>query len=110
MTNYPSRLYLIYNDVSRIIDGVVDLEAAAQGIAALRWFIGYDADGEPMYCANQAYHTCPHRLDCVHCGMFIGGEKARILHEGEATLPVTSKVPMTPMENVTAPPDRLNVP
>ena len=98
MTNYPSRLYLIYNDVSRIIEGVVDLEAAAQGIAALRWFIGYDADGEPMYCANQAYHTCPHRLDCVHCGMFIGGEKARILHEGEATLPVTSKVPMTPME------------
>lgn len=86
------------DDVSRIIEGVVDLEAAAQGIAALRWFIGYDADGEPMYCANQAYHTCPHRLDCVHCGMFIGGEKARLLHEGEATLPVTSKVPMTPIE------------
>jgi integrase len=86
------------DDVSRVIEGVVDLEAAAQGIAALRWFIGYDADGEPMYCANQAYHTCPHRLDCVHCGMFIGGEKARLLHEGEATLPVTSKVPMTPVE------------
>ena len=30
--------------------------------------------------------------------MFIGGEKARPLHEGEATLPVTSKVPMTPGE------------
>src|SRR5258708_4098699 len=86
------------DDVSRVIEGVVDLEAAAQGIAALRWFIGYDADGEPMYCANQAYHTCPHRLDCVHCGMFIGGEKARLLREGEATLPVTSKVPMTPIE------------
>jgi integrase len=86
------------DDVSRVIEGVVDLSAAAQGIPALRWFIGYDADGEPMYCANQAYHTCPHRLDCVHCGMFIGGEKARLLHEGEATLPVTSKVPMTPIE------------
>ncbi|MBO0782597.1 MAG: site-specific integrase, partial [Ktedonobacteraceae bacterium] len=86
------------DDVSRVIEGVVDLEAAARGIAALRWFIGYDADGEPMYCANQAYHTCPHRLDCVHCGMFIGGEKARLLHEGETTLPVTSKVPMTPIE------------
>lgn len=86
------------DDISRIIEGVVDLEAAAQGIAALRWFIGYDADGEPMYCANQAYHTCPHRLDCVHCGMFIGGEKARLLHEGVTTLPVTSKVPMTPIE------------
>ncbi|GHO58309.1 hypothetical protein KSB_67840 [Ktedonobacter robiniae] len=86
------------DDVSRVIEGVVDLEAAEQGIAALRWFIGYDADGEPMYCANQAYFTCPHRLDCVHCGMFIGGEKARLLHEGEATLPVTSKAPMTPIE------------
>ena len=30
--------------------------------------------------------------------MFIGGEKARLLHEGEQTLPVTSKVPMTPLE------------
>jgi len=30
--------------------------------------------------------------------MFIGGEKARLLQEGEQTLPVTSKVPMTPLE------------
>jgi len=84
--------------VSRIIEGVVDVQAAAQGIAALRWFIGYDADGEPMYCGNQLYITCPHRLDCERCGMFIGGEKARLLHEGENTLPITSKVPMTPIE------------
>jgi hypothetical protein len=51
-----------------------------------------------MYCGNQVYHTCPHRLDCVKCGMFIGGENARLLHQGENTLPVTSKVPMTPIE------------
>jgi integrase len=86
------------DDLSRIIEGVVDVQAAAQGLPALRWFIGYDTDGEPMYCGNQVYHTCPHRLDCVKCGMFIGGEKAKLLHEGEATLPVTSKVPMTPIE------------
>jgi len=30
--------------------------------------------------------------------MFIGGEKARLLQEGENTLPVTSKAPMTPLE------------
>jgi len=30
--------------------------------------------------------------------MFIGGEKARLFHAGEQTLPVTSKVPMTPLE------------
>ena len=51
-----------------------------------------------MYCGNQVYVTCPHRLDCKRCGMFIGGEKARLLREGEQTLPVTSKVPMTPLE------------
>lgn len=86
------------DDISRILEGVIDLQAAASGIAALRWFIGYDADGTPAYCANQAYHTCPHRLECVHCSMFIGGEKAKLLHEGEQILPVTSKVPMTLVE------------
>jgi hypothetical protein len=86
------------DDLSRIIEGVVDMQAAAQGLPALRWFIGYDADGEPMYCRNQVYVTCEHRLDCKRCGMFIGGQKARLLQESEQTLPVTSKVPMTPLE------------
>lgn len=86
------------DDLSRAMEGVVDLQAAAQGLPALRWFIGYDADGEPMYYGNQVYVTCPHRLDCKRCGMFIGGEKARLLREGEQSLPVTSKVPMTPLE------------
>jgi len=86
------------DDLSRVIEGVVDMQAAAQGLPALRWFIGYDADGEPMFCGNQVYVTCEHRLDCKRCGMFIGGEKARLLRQGEQTLPVTSKVPMTPLE------------
>ena len=86
------------DDLSRVIEGVVDMQAAAQGLPALRWFIGYDADGEPMFCGNQVYVTCPHRLDCKRCGMFIGGEKARLLRKGEQTLPVTSKVPLTPLE------------
>jgi integrase len=97
----PLQLHRIIQDadeISRILEGVVDVQAAAKGIPALRWFIGYDADGEPQYCANQVYHTCPHRLDCIHCGMSIGGEKARLLHEGEDVLPITSKVPMTPVE------------
>jgi hypothetical protein len=84
--------------VSRIIEGVIDMQAAAQGLPALRWFIGYDANGEPMFCGNQSYITCPHRLDCSRCGMFIGGEHAKLLQEGEQTLPVTSQIPMTPLE------------
>jgi integrase len=46
------------DDVSRVIEGVIDMEAAAGGLPALRWFIGYDMDGEPMYCSNQIYVTC----------------------------------------------------
>ena len=52
------------DDVSRMIEGVIDMQAAAQGLPALRWFIGYDANGDPMFCGNQSYITCPHRLDC----------------------------------------------
>jgi integrase len=98
---HPHRLHRIIrdaDDISRILEGVVDVQAAAQGLPALRWFIGYNADGGPQYCANQVYHTCPHRLDCAKCGMFIGGEKAKLLHEGGQTLPIESKVPMTPIE------------
>ncbi len=94
------------DDVSRIVEGIVDVQAAAQGLPALRWFIGYDADGEPMYCGNQLYVTCPHRLHCERCGMFIGGEKAQLLHEGTNTLPITSKVPMTPIERCAVNSDR----
>jgi len=40
---------------------------------------------------------------CEWCGiengvLFIRGEKAKLLQEGKQTLPVTSKVPMTPLE------------
>jgi hypothetical protein len=34
--------------------------------------------------------------------MFIGGEKATLLHEGKNMLPITSKVPMTPIERCVA--------
>ncbi len=86
------------DDTSRVIEGVVDLQAAAKGQPALRWFIGYDADGEPMFCGNQHFITCAHRLDCERCGMFIGGEKAKLLEDGKNALPIEAKVPMTPIE------------
>jgi hypothetical protein len=101
LNQHPLQLHHIIkaaDDVSRILEGAIDIQAAASGLPALRWFIGYDADGEPTYRGNQVYHTCPHRLDCEHCSMFIGGVKARLLHEGENTLPITSKVAMTPIE------------
>jgi hypothetical protein len=86
------------DDVSRILEGVVDLQAAGRGQQPVRWLIGYDADEQPAYCANAAFQTCPHRLDCLRCGMFIGGEKARLLQESESSLRITAAVPMTPIE------------
>src|SRR6266851_3588140 len=47
-------------------------------------------------CSSQI--SCNTTLDCKRCGMYIGGDKARLLREGEHALPVTSKVPMTPLE------------
>src|SRR5260370_3966644 len=49
-------------DVGRIIEGVIDIQAAAQGKPALHWFIGYDTDGAPMYCGNPLY--IPHSAVC----------------------------------------------
>src|SRR5260370_4334377 len=72
---HPLQLHRIIrdaDDVSRIIEGVVDVQAAAQGIPALRWFIGYDAGGEPLYIGKQTSHYFPHPPDFVPCGMFIG--------------------------------------
>src|SRR5258706_4980006 len=69
------RIIKAADDVSRVLEGVVDMQAATGGLPALRWFIGYDTDGEPMFCGNQLYITCPHRLDCARCGMFICGDQ-----------------------------------
>src|SRR5712692_9049491 len=49
---------------------------------------------ESLMCWQQL-KACLH---CPKCGMFIGGEKARLLHEEVNTLAITSKVPMTPVE------------
>src|SRR5260370_34433344 len=81
--------------LSQIIEGLIDLEAAAAGQPSVRWFLGYDADGQPQFCGLPAHQTCPHRMDCPHCGLFIGGEKARLLSESEHVQPIWTEIPMT---------------
>jgi hypothetical protein len=80
--------------LSTVIEGLYDAQAAQQGLPAVRWFLGYDPDGTPQFCGLPAYHTCPHRLDCPHCGLFIGGERARLLQDDPSLLHVTAEVPM----------------
>ncbi|MGH2370444.1 MAG: hypothetical protein ACRDI2_19895, partial [Chloroflexota bacterium] len=60
--------------LSTVIEGLYDPDAAGRGAPAVQWFLGYDADGSPQFCGLPAHHTCPHRMDGVRCGLFIGGE------------------------------------
>jgi hypothetical protein len=81
--------------LSTVIEGLYDPDAAPRGAQAERWFLGYNADGAPQFCALPAHHTCPHRLDCVRCGLFLGGDRARLVHDDPTLLAVTAEVPMT---------------
>lgn len=83
------------DSLSTVIEGLYDPEAALRGAPSLRWFLGYDADGAPQFCGLPAHQTCPHRMDCPHCGLFIGGERARLVHDDPAMLKVTAEIPMT---------------
>lgn len=80
--------------LSTVIEGLYDPDAAARCAPVVHWFLGYDTDGAPQFCGLPAHHTCPHRLDCPHCGLFIGGERARLIHDDPSLLPVTAEVSM----------------
>jgi hypothetical protein len=86
--------------LSTVIEGLYDPEAAAQGAPSVRWFLGYDADGTPQFCGLPAHHTCPHRMDCSRCGLFIGGERAKLVHDDSSLLRVTAEVPMTDVQRL----------
>ena len=81
--------------LSTVIEGLYDPEAALRGAPTVRWFLGYDANGAPQFCGLPAHQTCPHRMDCPHCGLFIGGEQARLVHDDTTLLKVTAEIPMT---------------
>jgi hypothetical protein len=86
--------------LSTVIEGLYDPDAAAQGAPSVRWFLGYDADGAPQFCGLPAHHTCPHRMDCSRCGLFIGGERAKLVHDDPSLLRVTAEIPMTEVQRL----------
>jgi len=51
----------------------------------------YDADGTPQFCGLPAHHTCPHRMDCPRCGLFIGGETVEGSESRELVEPATGE-------------------
>lgn len=86
--------------LSTVIEGLYDPEAAAHGAPSVRWFLGYDADGTPQFCGLPAHHTCPHRMDCSRCGLFIGGERAKLVHDDPSLLKVAAEIPMTEVQRL----------
>jgi hypothetical protein len=87
--------------LSTVIEGLYDPDAAAQGAPSVHyWFLGHDADGTPQFCGLPAHHTCPHRMDCSRCGLFIGGERAKLVHADSSLLRVTAEVPMTEVQRL----------
>jgi hypothetical protein len=86
--------------LSTVIEGLYDPAAAAAGAPSVRWFLGYDADGAPQFCGLPAHHTCPHRMDCSRCGLFVGGERARLVHDDPNLLKVTAEIPMTEVQRL----------
>jgi integrase len=87
---------------SRLVEGLIDVPAAQEGKPNVFFFLGSGPDGKPRYCGNPAWASCPHRLACLKCRMYIGGEAAELLEVREGVLRFQTQVPMTPLEQAAA--------
>jgi hypothetical protein len=82
----------------RLVDGLIDTNAAREGRPNVFFFLGRGADGHPRYCGNPLWSSCAHRLACQKCAMYVGGTEAELLEVREGVLAFQSKVTMTPVE------------
>jgi hypothetical protein len=39
-------------------------------------------------------------MDCSRCGLFIGGERAKLVHDDPSLLRVTAEIPMTEVQRL----------
>lgn len=87
---------------SRLVDVLFDPRANVVGQPSVFFFLGRGSDGTPRYCANPAWASCPHRLACLKCRMFVGGTAAELLEAREGVLRLVATVPMNPEEQAAA--------
>jgi len=85
------------NKNSRLIQVVVDPTAAAKGEPAIFYYLG---DG--AYCANPAWASCPHRLACLKCPMYVPKETAQLIEARDGVLRLMQEVPLTAEEKSVA--------
>jgi hypothetical protein len=83
---------------SRLVEGLIDVPAAQVGRPNVYFFLGRGPDGQPRYCGNPAWASCPHRLACLKCRMYVGGTVAELLEAREGVLRFQAEVPLRPEE------------
>lgn len=90
------------DEKGRLVEGLIDVPAAQEGRPNVFFFLGKGPEGKPRYCGNPAWASCPHRLACLKCRMYVGGDAAELLEAREGVLRFQTQVPMTPVEQAAA--------
>jgi len=85
------------NKNSRLIQVIVDPAAVAKGEPAVFYYLG---DG--AYCANPAWASCPHRMACMKCPMYVAKEVAQLIEARDGILRLLQEVPLTDEERSVA--------
>jgi hypothetical protein len=59
------------NELDRIVDGLIDPQAATAGKPCVFYFLGRGPDGKPRYCGNPSWVSCAHQIACLKYSMYI---------------------------------------
>jgi integrase len=82
---------------SRLIQVLVDPTAAVKGEPAIFYYLGGGA-----YCANPGWASCPHRLACLKCPMYVPKETAQLVETRDGVLRLMQEVPLSDEEKSVA--------
>jgi hypothetical protein len=74
-----------------------DPAAVAKGEPAVFYYLG---DG--AYCANPAWASCPHRMACLKCPMYVPKEAAQLIEARDGILRLMQEGPLTEEERSVA--------
>jgi hypothetical protein len=85
------------NKNSRLVQVLADPAAATAGEPAIFYYLG---DG--TYCANPAWASCPHRMACLKCPMYVGKGTAQLIEVRDGILHLIQEVPLTDEERAVA--------
>jgi len=85
------------NKNSRFAQVLVDPAAAVRGEPSMFYYLG-----EGSYCANPAWISCPHRMACLKCPMYVPKGDAQLIEARDGILHLMQEVPLTEEEKAVA--------